>query len=234
VILALESDNPFISLNDGDSTVISAESLQAIKESGKVLGIELPNGLIIRIDPELITDNATILNLHIDVTIMGTATTVGNVHIPSNSIVISPSSHGNFGFTKSFDISADKIADASINISNAQLYHITTDGVVTEKDYMNVNTDGSVTISINYASRYIITEDSPVSDIHVDTAPDNGDIIDSITPNEPTTPTLPITTDTQNDATRSIFMWVLIGCAAVIIIFGLGVYVHQKRKRVKF
>ena|GEM_PF-6894364 len=235
---ALQSETPFIKLSEGDSTVISAESLQAIRESGKILEIELTNGLIIRIDPELITDNAITLNLHIDASVTDTAATVNTVHIPANSIVISPSSHGNFGFTMSFDISADKLAEAGIDISNAQLYHITTDGVITEKDYMKVNADGSVTISVSYASRYVITEETPVNDIQVDTASDNGDMIDSITPAEPITPslpetpTLPVTAGTQNNDTGSTLIWVLIGCAAVTIVIGLGVYARRKRKRV--
>jgi heme-binding NEAT domain protein len=110
--------------------------------------------------------------------------------------------------------------------------------VITEKDYMKVNADGSVTISISYASRYVITTETPANDIQVDTAPDNSDMIDPITPaepitpSEPATPTLPVTAGTQNNDTGSTFIWVLIGCAAVIIVICLGVHICRKRKRV--
>jgi hypothetical protein len=52
---ALDDDKPRIELSEGDSTVISEDSLQAIKDSGKVLEIELPNGIVVRHDDGSVT-----------------------------------------------------------------------------------------------------------------------------------------------------------------------------------
>jgi len=125
------------------------------------LEIELPNGIVIRIDPDLITDNVRSIDLNIGVTITQQATTVNNVLFPANAIILAPAASGEFGFTISFDISAEKLAEAGLNGQNVRLFYIATDGTVTELDRIRRNADGSVTISINRASRYVLSETAP-------------------------------------------------------------------------
>jgi hypothetical protein len=158
---ALEDDEPFIKIPEGSCTIISQDSLQAIKNSGKVLEVELPNGILIRIDPDLITDIARSIDLNIGLSFAEQETTVDGIQFPANSIIIAPSAHGEFGFTISFDISADMLAEAGLNVNNVRLFHISTDGTVTEHDGIVRNVDGSVTISISHASRWLLSVTAP-------------------------------------------------------------------------
>jgi len=159
---ALESVRPLIRISESDPTIISEESLQIIRESGRILEIELPNGLVIRIDPNSITNNTTALNINIDVEITGQETIVNDVQFPANSIVIAPSAHGAFGLSISFDISARQLADAGLDASDTRLFYISSEGVVTEAGMIRQNDDGSVTITINHASLYLLSEEEPV------------------------------------------------------------------------
>jgi len=161
IMVALEQDRPFISIEYGQSTVISEYALHAIRDSGKVLEIELPNGIIISIDSDLITDSARSIDINIDFTITQPATNVNGVQFPANTIVLSPVASGEFGFTISFNISAEKLAEAGLNGNNVRLFHISTGGVVTEHNRLRRNDDGSVTISISSASRYVLSEVAP-------------------------------------------------------------------------
>jgi len=158
---ALEDDKPFIKLNEGDSTVISEEALKAIKGQDKALEIELTNGLVISIEPKNITDDAKSIDLKIDLTITEKATTVNNVLFPANAIVLAPAAHGEFGFTISFTLTAQMLAEAGLNGNNVRLYYVSTDGTVTEMDRIKRNSDGSVTISISHASQYVLSEVAP-------------------------------------------------------------------------
>ena len=160
---ALNQEKPFVKLDKNTGTVISKESLQAIKDSGKIIKIELPNGLIITIDPATITDNAVAIDLNIDVDITDKATNIDGTKIPANSVVIRPSAHGEFGFEINFTITAEQLSKSGLSVSNIELFYVDKNGNVT--DYPNVtrNADGSVTISISKASYYYLSEKSQES-----------------------------------------------------------------------
>jgi hypothetical protein len=158
---ALASINSRIALSQGDSTVMSASSLKAIRESEMPLTVILPNGLRIVIDPELITDDARDLDLNIDISIATGGEDIAGVSIPANAIIIAPSAHGAFGFTISFDIMSDVLANAGITAENAKKFHVAADGTVTDmSDYITVNSDGSITVHISHASAFYLTADS--------------------------------------------------------------------------
>jgi hypothetical protein len=237
VASVLQTDNPVIKLSEGDSTTISARSLQELRSSGKVLEIELPNGLVIRIDSADITENAASLNIYIDVRIAATATVVNTVQFPANSIIISPSAHGEFGLTKSFDISAEMLAEAGLNGNNVRLFHISTAGVVTEHERIRRNSDGSITISISHASRYVLAEDTPITTAVADDTPVNEAIPDSALPEvippaepiAPAQPTLPsITSDT---AGNNAILWIVIGLAAIAICSGAIIIIRRRKHK---
>ena len=176
IIDALESARPSIQISAGELAILSRESIQLLRESGKILEIELPNGLVIRIDSSSITSFVTALNINIDVEITGQETIVHDVLFPANSIVIAPSAHGEFGLAISFDISAKQLADAGLDASNIRLFHINIEGVVTEAGIVRLNDDGSVTITISHASLYLLSEEepilvAPIIDTAIDDAP---------------------------------------------------------------
>ena len=237
---ALESDSPLIQIGEGDSTVISAEALQDIKESGKILRVELQNGLIISINPDSITDTATSLDINIDVMITERATIVNDLQLPSNSIVITPSAHGEFGFSISFDISAEQLANAGLDGNTVRLFHISTDSVVTEAGTVRQNADGSVTLSISHASVYHLAEEAPtiaasieetpVNEAPVVEAPDvevpagettsNQRLVQSAVP--------PIQTDNSN-----MHLWIIIGAQMVVILGGTGFIILRAKRKPK-
>jgi len=212
VINALESLRPFIRCNAGDSTVISAGSLQAIRESGKVLEIELPSGLVISIDPETITDHATALDLNIELTIAGGGTLVNDVTYPDNSIIIAPAAHGDFGFTISFTITAGMFAEAGLDGDNVRLFYISADGIITEYDSVQRNSDGSITVSISHASVYILSEEAPLNE-----APGSGVDSDLIAPAVQDSPIQPATNNQAEDRITKL-LWILFSIAVVITV----------------
>jgi hypothetical protein len=165
---ALDSGETLV-LEEGDSTVISEDALQLIKESETVLEIDLPNGRRIRINPESITEDAVAIDLNVDVIITNQATDITivteegtrEVRVPANAIVIDPAAHGNFGFTLEIDISAEELADSGLRGDNVRLFYIGDDGSVTEMGRVRRNADGSITILIDSASRYVLAEVAP-------------------------------------------------------------------------
>jgi len=237
VASVLQSESPFIKLSEGDSTTISASSLQEIRESGKVLEIELPNGLVIRIDGATITDNAVSLNIYVEITITDIATVVNDVQLPANSIIIAPSTHGEFGFTKSFDISAEKLAEAGLNGENVRLFHISADGTVTEQGSVRLNDDGSVTISISHASQYLLAEIAPVSLTAagdtpiIDNIPDTP-ASDAASPAEPVSPAVQNISTPQSGNGSNTILWILAGIAAAIICGIAIIAITRRRQRV--
>ena len=162
ILSALEDDIPLVILRDGDSTIISYAALQLIKEADVVLKIELPNGLVISIDPAEITDSARAVNLNIDITVVLESQLVNGKDVPDNSIAISISDRGNFGFSISFPILPELFEAAGISSDAVRLFHVDSEGDVAEKfDEFAINDDGSVTITISHASGYILSEEMP-------------------------------------------------------------------------
>jgi hypothetical protein len=160
---ALNSGEPLV-LAPGANTNITAADLQEIKDSGGVLNIVLPNGLHISISAEDITDNARPIDLNIAVTLVTTATTVAGTQMqaPANSLIITPSTHGQFGFTININISAERLAAAGLS-ENINLYYVSSAGSVTNYGAVTLNSNGSATISISHASFYILSTTPPVT-----------------------------------------------------------------------
>ena len=156
---ALQDDNPYITLTEDTGSVITEHALDLIKDSEKVVEIELESGLVITIDPETITDNAQAIDLNIDIEITSTGNQIEG--IPANSIVISPAASGEFGFEIGFTISASELQEAGLRGNSARLWHIK-DGVVTEEGKITRNQDGSVTIGISRASYYVLSRNHPI------------------------------------------------------------------------
>ncbi len=155
---ALEDDEPYIIISDDEDTILSADTLKQIRKSGKTITIELPNGVKVTIDGSTISKNATSLDLNMEVLFGNEIQLIGDVQIPENAIIISPSAHGKFGLELSIEISAEMLLEAGLDPNNTSLFYIDDDGMVTDLGKVTVNADGSVTIKLTHASSYVLAE----------------------------------------------------------------------------
>jgi hypothetical protein len=231
VEIALISDIPVvIMLDQGSSTVISEDALQAIKESGSVLQIALPNGIVVSIDSASITDGAVATDLNITLEVAQPGLKVGAVEFPDNSYIIMPSTHGDFGFELSFDISAEKLAEAGLMNVNVRLFHVSEFDEVTDYGPLAKNDDGSVTITISHASRWILADDTPIMEIPpvIDDFPVEDPIIDPAPPIDVAPPALPdMPRSSLFDST--LMMGLMIGGAVAIALGGVAFILLRRR-----
>ncbi len=172
---ALKTENPVIQLTEETGTVITKDLLQQIKESGKEVTIELDNGVTIKIDPSKITDATVDVDLYTMIIVTEKAEQITETaKVPAHSIVIIPSTHGEFGFEMVINISKETLQEAGIKGKNAKLYYISDDNEVTELGKAVVNKDGSVDIAITHASQYLLSENPPIIERTEDSINDNG------------------------------------------------------------
>jgi hypothetical protein len=154
------SDSSII-IGENAPTIISADSLQAIREAGGHVTFELPSGVIITINPDEITDVAIDFDLNIEFVItINSQKTINGVSIPDNSIVILFNTHGEFGFEISVDIPQWKFIESGIEVDTVKFYYINGSGNVTEyRENLTNNGDGTVTIKMTHASGYVLTKE---------------------------------------------------------------------------
>jgi len=150
VTAAISTNEPLVLT--GTDTTISAEVLQAIKDSEGTLNIILPNGVHISISAAGIGPNAQPINLNIELT----PTNVAVGQVPANSLIIAPDTHGEFGFTINIHIPHAQLVAAGIGSGNLNLYYISAGGTVTNLGAVQRQSDGSVIISISSASQYYL------------------------------------------------------------------------------
>ncbi|MCL2077614.1 MAG: chitobiase/beta-hexosaminidase C-terminal domain-containing protein [Oscillospiraceae bacterium] len=157
----LAQDNPVIDLSEIDGTVISADMLQEIADSGKDVTVKLENGFEFTILADSITPDAGAFDLNVSVDLTKQATTIEGVKIPANAIVINPNVVGEFGFDMKFTLTAEQLNAAGINGNNVKLFHIDHDGVVVDMGKVKLNADGSIEFTISHASYYVLAETAP-------------------------------------------------------------------------
>jgi len=162
--------------------------------------------------------------------IAGKATVVNDVKYPPNSIIIAPSAHGDFGFEISFTITDGMFADAGLNGNNARLFHISTDGTVTENDRVKRNSDGSAIISISHASVYILSEEEPIKE-----APVSEVDLEPVAPAVQDSPIQPITTDnkTEDSSNNNTLLWILLSIAAAASISIIVILQLRRRQKAR-
>ncbi|MCL2629019.1 MAG: hypothetical protein FWD44_10065 [Oscillospiraceae bacterium] len=178
---ALKNDIPLI-IAQGGSTAISAANLQAIKAQENPLDIVLPSGLTVTIDPASITTAARSIDLNVAVSTVSEASTVNGARVPANSLVIAPTATGEFGFTIEFTISAAEIAAAGLKANEIKLYYINSNGQVrSDIGEITLNSNGSVTVKIKQASRYVLANESTPPTSRSPQTGDEGTVIFSIT-----------------------------------------------------
>jgi hypothetical protein len=148
-------------------TVLSAEILQAIAQTGRDVTVVLENGFTFAIVASSISADAQAfdLNIEVEVNLTGRATTIetvgGDVRVPANAIVFTPNFSGDFGFDIVFTVTAAQLAEAGLNGNNVRLWYVDYLGFVTDMGRVRLNADGSVEFTISNASFYVLSEDAP-------------------------------------------------------------------------
>ena len=221
---ALKNANPRVKLNANTGSFISVEALKMIRESGKSIAIELINGLVVTIDSSEITNAARSINLNID--IYATKNGIEDYNIPAKSIVIFPSTHGEFGFKISFVVSAVQIAESGLVPSKARLYHIDGYNRVTNKGNFTINSDISVTVTINSASHYVLSEEIPGKKPTVSDNQSRG-AVTPITPVIPTTSKTPLNRSLDLNPKTG----VTLGFTSLVVTGGILLASRKRRKK---
>ena len=134
--------------------VVTKDAIAAIKAANKPVTFVAPN-CSVTIDPAKITSVKADLDLSMAITASTAATTVSSVAVPANSIVIAPAAKGEFGVELSITISKETLK--GIDLSKAKMYYISDDGKVQELSDLTVNADGSITVKISHASKYVLS-----------------------------------------------------------------------------
>ena len=163
ILEALETEDPVIDLSETDTnTVISADMLQVIAESGRDVEVVLENGFTYTILADSITPEARPFYLNVDIYFTNETTTIDGVTITANSIVIDPNFSGEFGFDIKITFTAEQLRENGIiDGNNVSLFHIDRNGNVTDLGKVDMNADGSVEFTINHASYYVLAEAAP-------------------------------------------------------------------------
>ncbi len=113
----------------------------------------------ITIDPALIREVKAI-NLGMDITVgAGKITTAAGVEVPKGSVIIEPKQKGDFGMTLQINLHAESFK--GIDLAKANLFYLDNKGEVTKMpgDALKVNADGSASVFISHASKYIISDE---------------------------------------------------------------------------
>ena len=209
---ALESDNPTIQIKEGESTIISENSLQKIKDSGKDVKIKLPSGTVVTMDSSRITDNTRELDLDVKIIIVDEARMVDGIPAPDNSIIVIPSEYDDFGFVISVDITKEQLVESGVSSEKARLFRFDENGVYTEvTDGIIINDDGSVTLNIEHALGYILSEEDLLS---------NNDAVDTEIP----------AYVNNADSDDNFILWLCVGGGAVFVGAIVVVVIWMRRK----
>jgi hypothetical protein len=132
----------------------------------------LPNGILISIDtstinnPSLFTD----LNVSIDVEAEVIEASLADMDIimPDNSIIISPSAKGYFGFEMQIHIPTERAEAAGLtSTGNINLRHVSSFGLVTEAGTIVPKDDGSFVAIIDHSSQFVTSEGVPASEVQL-------------------------------------------------------------------
>jgi hypothetical protein len=190
----LKQAHPVIDLTELDGSMISANDLQAIANSGKDVEVVLDGGFSFTIMSDSISENARAFDLNIDVTLTSRAEVIDNVRIPANSIVVTPNISGEFGFEIVFTLTAEQLSDKGVNGNNLSLYHINYNRNITNMGKLRLNSDGSIEFTISHASFYVIAENAPQNSGNCEGCDGCEDCRPTTTP--PVTTTAPPTTTT--------------------------------------
>ena len=154
-----------------DEVIVNEAAIGAIAASDVVVTI-VTDEYEIEIDPSLI-ETVKEIDLTMDITVTDDETDVDDVTVPANAIIIAPAQSGDFGMTVKVTIPAASVE--GLDTDNLKLYYISDDGEVELIDSnVKVNADGSVSVSISHASKYVVTDEDLVS------AEDDDAVIDEV------------------------------------------------------
>lgn len=135
----------------------------------------------VTIDPKSITSAKSVnLGMQIltgsDISVAAAALDL-EVPVTNDAIIIAPMMKGNFGMDLTVTLPASAVD--GMDVDNAVLYYISDDGVITAlEDALEVNADGSVSITISHASAYVISTVDLTEDFTADIDEDDIDFDD--------------------------------------------------------
>ncbi len=137
---------------------LDADAVAALQNASAPVNFKAPSYWV-TIDPKSITEVKAI-DLSLAITATSAPTSVSNVAVPANAIVIAPAAKGEFGLALTVIIPPETLQN--IDPSKAKLYYISDSGELTELGGLVLRTDGSASITITHASQYVIAEQAPV------------------------------------------------------------------------
>ncbi|MDR1754103.1 MAG: NPXTG-anchored protein, partial [Eubacterium sp.] len=159
---AIKSDDSIVYLNEKDGSVISGESLKAIKNAGKEITFVLDNGFKIKINPDKISDNVKSIDLNMQIAAVGDKPDIINdILVSANSIIVIPSAKGEFGFEIIVEITAQMLEEAGLTDKEIYLYYISDNGVISSLGQMSKTANGTIEFPISHASYYLLSGVSP-------------------------------------------------------------------------
>lgn len=152
-----DAENGAATIEASAEEVIVTEAAIGAIASGEVVVTIVTDEYEIEIDPSLIEEVKEI-DLTMNITVVDEETDVDDVTVSKNSIVIAPAQSGAFGMTVKVTIPAAFVE--GLDTDSLKLYYISDDGdVELIEDDVKVNADGSVSVSISHASKYVITDE---------------------------------------------------------------------------
>ena len=178
---------------EADEVVVTEAAIGAIAKSDDVVTIDTGD-YAIEIDPALIEEVK-----EIDLTMVITVEA-------EKSVTIAPAQKGEFGMTVKVTVPAATVK--GLDTDNLKLYYISDDGDVTLiDDAIEVNADGSVSVTISHASEYVITDEE------LDAAEDDA-VIEEVEDDDDA----PVAEDTNPGTGVVLGTTALAACAAVAVI----------------
>jgi hypothetical protein len=155
ILQAIEYNKPIIL--SGGEVKLTLSAVAAIANAVHPIVFKTADGILITIDPALITNAARAIDLNVKVSSVKTVEISGQ---SVNAVVVSPSAHGAYGFNLSLAIPV-KIFDG-LDVNNLNTYHIKNNSAVRELNTEVINEN--VVINFSEASEYIITDQTlPIS-----------------------------------------------------------------------
>jgi len=212
-----------------NTTILPSVVFETIKNTDLIIEVVLPNDIEITIDGKTIQGNIGNFDLGIDIIINKSASTINGTNIPANSIVINFAEHGNFGFELSITITAKMLADAGLNGDNLNLFYVDSNGNVMRKGKIKRNINGSVTITIDSASSYILTETNMLATSDNQPKTSKVKVSSNVLTEANETNILPSTILPPNTGDNSkllFWLWML-----MVSVFGLGAVIYLRKFR---
>ena len=136
--------------------IVTPTMIEDAMMKGIQISRKLENGLVISINPATITDPTKEINLGVSVGFLtheletGTSTHV----IPANSLIINSAMKGDLGFVMDITIPRSEVSKMTLFANGLRVLHADEKGNLSPKGRIQLNSNGTATLRINYGGRY--------------------------------------------------------------------------------